>query len=184
MSSRRLPLSLTAAALLFAALPAHAWDPRWEYAVSAGWGSGIDVNSRIDKLELRVAATRRFAPSLSAGLELAGVRFDGTRGGVVADASGFTALPVARWHFLRFGESSCAFEFGFGGSRFARPFPPGGTRWNGYSAWGLGADLDVGAGLGVTGGIRFLHHSNGRGLVTDNPAYDGLSLHLGLRYAR
>ncbi|MFT3917056.1 MAG: acyloxyacyl hydrolase [Anaeromyxobacteraceae bacterium] len=184
MSRRRMPPRLAAAALLLAATPASGWDPRWEYTLAAGWGSGIDVNSRLDKLELRAGAMRRFAPSLSAGLELAAVRFEGTRGGVIADATGVTALPLARWHFLRLGESSCAFEFGFGGARFARPFPPGGTRWNGYSAWGLGADLDLGRGVAVAGGVRFLHHSNGRGLVTDNPAYDGLSFHVGLRYAR
>ena len=173
-----------AVSVALALLPGEARAGETWLAVAAGWGTGIEANADLDKLELRLGLERRFSPALSAGLELAGVRFSGSRDGVGVRTLGLTALPVARWHFLRFGGSSVAFEFGFGGARFASAFPPGGTRWNGYSAFGLSLTAAAGSGLAFTGGVRFLHHSNGRGLVTENPAYDGVSLHAGVAFGR
>jgi hypothetical protein len=162
-----------------AAEPGQIAAPRTTIHWSSGYGQGIEANRRIRKVETRWGVDYRIGAPLSVGVELALLRFVGVRDGRAVDCGGATLLPVVAWHFWRSGQASLAFDLGFGGAVFYPAFPPGGTMFNGYSAVGLQARLPLRRDIGLVVGVRALHHSNGRGFVTENPAFDGLAFNLG-----
>lgn len=148
--------------------------------LSQGWATGISPSESIRKAETRAGLELRVAPPLSLRFELAAVRFAGSRDGRDAGVVGLTALPLLSWHFWRLGPSSLTFDFGLGGAWFSRPFPPGGTALDGYSTVGLGTRIALGHRLFATADARGFHHSNGRGFVADNPAFDGIGVDVGV----
>jgi hypothetical protein len=160
-------------------VPSQAWVLQW----SAGYASGMGINSSIRKAEYRSGLERRFTPAFSFAGEVAVVRFEGARNGRDASTWGVTLLPLARWNFLRGESGRLAFEFGIGGAVFSEKFPPGGTSLNGYSAFGLTAEIALSRHFSLIFGVRELHHSNGRGLVPSNPAYDAISGNMGTSFA-
>lgn len=156
-------------------------EPReWRAYVGGGAGSGVDVNGDIARGEAELGGEVRLGAALSVGAELTGIWFGGTRDGRDAGAKGVAVLPRVAWHFVRGADASLRVELGLGGAWFARPFPPGGTQLNGYSMIGLGGELGLRDGLWAMAGLRLLHHSNGQGLVEDNPAFDGVVGTVGL----
>lgn len=157
-------------------------DSRFYVHASAGYTVGIAPSQDIRKREGRVGGEQVFHPALSGGPEFALVRFTGSRNGQDADSKGGTLLYQLKWHPLRYRGYSLYLGFGFGGAYFLSPFPPGGTRFNGYSFFGAGLVAPVGRHALVLFDVREMHHSNGRGLVADNPAFDGLSFNLGLGF--
>jgi hypothetical protein len=166
-------------ALLLLPSMAVAEPEGWWWKGGAGYVSGVDVNRELSRYELDAAIERRLSPALSFDVELGAVRFQGVRDGRDADADGVVVIPRLAWHFARLGGSSLLLDFGLGGALFSRDFPPGGTRLNGYSAIGVGARLALTEGLQAFAALRLMHHSNGQGLVAENPAFDGVAVSLG-----
>jgi Lipid A 3-O-deacylase (PagL) len=155
-------------------------DPEgWWWKGGAGYGAGVDVNDGLSRYELDTGVERRLSRALSFDVELGAVRFQGVRDGRDAAADGVVVIPRLAWHFARLGGSSLLLDFGLGGALFSRDFPPGGTRLNGYSAIGVGARLALTEELQAFAALRLMHHSNGKGLVADNPAFDGVAVSLG-----
>jgi len=174
-------LSLAAVFLPDAALaqaPQRA-APRTTIHWSSGFGAGIEDSRDIHKVETRWGVDYRVGRPLSVGVELALVRFLGVRDERAAKTLGATLLPVVAWHFWRAGDASLALDIGYGGALFLPAFPPGGTSLNGYSAVGLQGRLPLRRDVVLLIGVRAMHHSNGRGFVADNPAFDGVALNLG-----
>jgi len=167
---------LADAALAQAPRPAA---PRTTIHWSSGFGAGIEDSRNIRKVETRWGVDYRVGPPLSVGLEVALVRFLGERDERAAKTLGATLLPVVAWHFWRSGDASLAFDIGYGGAVFLPAFPPGGTSLNGYSTVGLQGRLPLRRDVVLLLGVRAMHHSNGRGFVADNPAFDGIALNLG-----
>lgn len=177
-----LRVSLTAASLFpydAAAQGGIRAAPRSVVHWSSGFGAGIEASREIHKAETRWGFDYRVGPPLSVGAELAAVRFAGVRDERPAKTIGVTVLPVVAWHFLRVGDASLAIDIGYGGALFLPPFPPGGTSLNGYSAVGLQCRLPLRRDVLLMLGLRAIHHSNGRGFVADNPAFDGVALNIG-----
>lgn len=162
-----------------AAQAASAAAPRSTIHWSSGFGAGVEASRDIHKAETRWGFEYRVGPPLSVGGELAIVRFAGVRDERAAKTIGVTLLPVVAWHFLRVGDASVAIDIGYGGALFLPAFPPGGTSLNGYSAVGLQCRLPLRRDVLLIVGVRAMHHSNGRGFVADNPAFDGLALNIG-----
>lgn len=62
-------------------------------------------------------------------------------------------------------------------------FPPGGTGVNGYLRAGPGAMLKLSDRIALETGYHLSHVSNGAGIVTHNPAYNGHGGYLSIRFA-
>lgn len=151
-------------------------------SATSGVSRGLAVNANIWRLEYRLGFEHRFTPSLSAMGEAAFAHFLGERAGQDVNASAVTLMPLLRWSFVRTSAVRVAFDFGLGGGFFTPEFPPGGTRWNGYSLFGLSGSLALSARQWLVVDIREMHHSNGRGIVDSNPAFDGVSVNLGAAF--
>jgi hypothetical protein len=156
--------------------------PSHQLDLASGFAAGLTPNQSIYKWEQRLGAELRWGAPFSARLELSFVRMAGSRAGRDASCVGVTLLPPLVWHFARFGESSLAFQFGLGGAWFSEPFPPGGTHLNGYSSVGLGVRVALARSTVLMLDGRLLHHSNGRGFVPDNPAFDSVGLDVGVGF--
>jgi hypothetical protein len=171
--------------LALLAAPADAAEPvapsRHDVRVrfESGYAVGIDVNRGIRKADWRGGVDYRWSPAFSTGAEVALVHFVGRRGGRPVDTFGVTVLPLVRWSFVRTGSFACSFDAGLGLALFGDGFPPGGTQLNGYSTFGLAIEHALTDRVALLGGVRAIHHSNGRGFVDDNPAFDGVAIHLG-----
>jgi len=165
-----------------AAEPTRVDMPRTTIQWSSGFAQGIEVNRKIRKVEMRWGIDYRIGPPLSVGVELALVRFVGERDARSVNCVGTTLLPVVAWHFFRSGGASLAFDLGYGGALFHPAFPPGGTALNGYSAVGLQARLPLRRDVSLLLGVRAMHHSNGRGFVSENPAFDGIVFNVGAAF--
>lgn len=156
--------------------PAHAEPIGWQLAAAGGHIGGIAPGADVTGTSLRLGLERRFFAALGAGPELAGLAFTGTRDGARVSARGVAVTYVLRWHAVRRGASSMFFELGWGGALFATRFPPGGTHANGTSMIGAGLQLELGWRIALRVEAREVHVSNGKGIVPENPAFDGLEL--------
>lgn len=147
-------------------------DARADWRVGLGGGgiAGHEPSDQIDGAAVRVGAEYLFHPAFGFGPEVSFVQFSGFRDGPNT-ARGVAATYVARWYALRSNHMSVYGMFGFGGVAFDTPFPRNGTQLDGTSLWGAGVLLGA-----LRLEVRQLHSSNGKGLVLDNPAYDGLEL--------
>lgn len=154
---------------------AHASRTGWGLLTGSGLTWGISPSAEIRRVHLQTGLERHFSSSFSAGIELSGARFVGTRADSVADAVSVSVLPVVRWTFLRLAPVNTYFDFGFGGAFFTPAFPPGGTRLNGHSTFGVGLEFSLRSDVALRLQLRQMHHSNGRGFVTENPAFDGVT---------
>lgn len=147
--------------------------------ISSGYAYGVDINRDIWKVELRAAYDNFFIDELSGGPELSYVHFKGKRNGVDVNTSGITCAYILKWHFTQSEKFSLYFEHGLGGSYFVNEFPPKGTKLNGFSQVGLGVYFKTWEKGLIVFDARLMHHSNGKGIVEKNPAYDGMVFHLG-----
>lgn len=148
-------------------------------SISAGYATGVDLNRDIWKMELRGAYDVYFIDELSGGPELSLVKFSGSRNGFSAATQGITAAYILKWLFLKNNSFSLFFEHGWGFAAFANEFPPQGTKLNGNSLVGLGMFLYTSPKALLLFDARLIHHSNGKGLVENNPAFDGILFHIG-----
>lgn len=100
-----------------------------------------------------------------------------------SDAEGIALGGGLRWTLLEWAGLSA---FAEGSVRFlwtlGTPFPAGGTGVNGFTAWGGGLGYDVGPDLRLEATYHRTHISNGGGIVSWNPAWNGEGVALTLRY--
>ncbi|MCB9905918.1 MAG: acyloxyacyl hydrolase [Planctomycetes bacterium] len=132
---------------------------------------------------LRLGVEHRFRDSFALLGELDLASFDGAPevDGGVSDAAGFGLDGLLRWYAID-GEAWGAFvDFGLGLLATDEAFPSGGTRLNGTRHIGVGAAFDIPGPLALTFSVRQQHVSNGRGLVDDNPSWEGLGAMIGLQ---
>lgn len=154
--------------------------PSWTAQVSRS--RGMSPSDAIERTEIRVQAKRPLSKSVDWGVELGGERFTGERDGRAVRAFGGGLVASLAWNFLPNGVLDPTLVFGWGGAFYTSPFPPGGTRWNGTSWFGLDLASPAAKGLSLVLSLRELHHSNGRGMVATNPAYDAYDLGIGVRW--
>lgn len=134
----------------------------------------------------RLGLAHRFRERFALVGELDGAIIDGDPGQPLpdADTSGFGASVLLRWHALAGERWSLFFEHGLGLLATQADFPPGGTGFNGTRQVGAGLSFELVPGTSLTAGVRQQHVSNGRGLVDDNPSWDGYGVYLGLALDR
>lgn len=94
-------------------------------------------------------------------------------------ASGLGVALLLRWHFLARHRWTAFVDLGWGLVATDEAFPAGGTEVNGTSQYGLGLTFRANDHFDLLVSARQLHLSNGRGLVDDNPSYDGTGFQLG-----
>lgn len=63
-------------------------------------------------------------------------------------------------------------------------FPPGGTPWNFMVRYGIGYNVQLADKRFISFGWRWMHISNGTGLVPSNPAIDANGLFISFKFAR
>lgn len=101
-----------------------------------------------------------------------------------SNAVGLGASGFFRFDVANFSHHNLYVETGYGILLTANRFPSGGTRLNGTVRHGIGYNVRLKSGQFLFFGWRWIHISNGRGFVPDNPAYDGNGIYLGLKFAK
>lgn len=89
-----------------------------------------------------------------------------------------------RWEAINFSHHNFYLETSYGVLYTLEEFPPGGTNWNFSSRYGLGYNIHLSKNRYLFFGWRWMHISNGTGLVPGNPAYDGNGLYLGFKFSK
>ena len=95
------------------------------------------------------------------------------------DTLGADVSALVRWDALRVGSWRGFVEFGLGLMVTDDEFPAGGTSLNGTRHVGAGLAYEIDDDLQLELSLRQQHVSNGRGLVDDNPSWDGFGAFLG-----
>ncbi len=89
-----------------------------------------------------------------------------------------------RWEVANFDHHNFFIEVGHGMLFTLREFPPGGTKWNFSIRRGFGFNVHLKDNRYLTFGWRWMHLSNGRGFIPENPAYEGNGLYIGFKFAK
>jgi len=148
--------------------------------ITAGRVPGNNDNQAVDIAELRLGLGHYFRDRLGFYGELSLYRPTGERNGRSVDTIGLGLAFALRWHFLRRPSYSLYADWGLGLMVGLDPFPPAGTRHNGIPHFGLGLSARFRQDTQLLAGFRQLHISNGKGLVPENPSFDGLGAYLGV----
>ncbi|NOX42469.1 MAG: hypothetical protein GXP19_01860 [Gammaproteobacteria bacterium] len=146
----------------------------------AGAYSGTDDRKGIDIKNISVGASYYMTDGLGLYAELMVLTSRGKLNGLDADTEGLGGFFALRWHFLRSNNWSAFFNHGIGWVTFNDDFPPGGTTLNALLQYGFGMTARVNQSIKLQFGVRAIYISNGRGLVDDNPSYDGQGVYLGI----
>lgn len=150
--------------------------------VAAARWSGYETHAEdVSIRDVRAGYEVPLLPTVSLVGEAGVLLPEGRRGGAEVDATGGTAGVSLVWRPVCGRAGSLSFTHGYGVAYFDRAFPPGGSAWNGTLQFGVGGTLRVADGVALEGGVRHFHVSNGKGLVPQNPAFNGVGVHLGLR---
>ena len=104
--------------------------------------------------------------------------------GMSANTFGTSTLGSVRLELLNLTNHNFYIETQQGMVFTLEPFPPGGTRWNFLVKYGFGYCINLAAKRYLQFGWRWIHISNGTGLVPTNPAYDGSGIYIGFRFAK
>jgi hypothetical protein len=137
----------------------------------------------LDVASARVGLEHYVRQGLSLGGELGVHAVDGaSSAGGDADTAGVSTSALVRWHALQGRGWSACLEFGVGLLATEDSFPVGGTRWNGVRQTGVGVELELTPQLRLGAGVRQQHVSNGKGLVEDNPSWEGQGAYVGLHF--
>lgn len=165
-----------------AAGPPAAASTAGDYQPAATFGAlpGNGDNGDVDIGFLGLEVTHYFREGLGFVSQAGLLRPRGRRDGRSADTGAAAATFGLRWHVHRGHGHSLFLEWGSGGLLALHPFPPGGTRLNAASHFGAGIDVALPRGLGLRAGIRQMHVSNGKGMVAENPSFDGLGGYAGV----
>lgn len=151
---------------------------------SGAWTVSVPGDAReLDLASARLEVGHFVRHGLSVGGELGVHAIDSDASGSgAADTHGASASTLLRWHAFEGRGWSAFMELGVGLLATDDSFPAGGTRWNGLRQAGVGLELELTSQLRLAAGVRQQHVSNGKGLVADNPAWDGQGAYLGLHF--
>ena len=139
---------------------------------------GINENKEINVSNASIGAAYYVTDGLGLYGQLFATLVRGDRDNNSADAEGVGAFFALRWHFLRSKNWSLYMNHGIGPVLFLDDFPPGGTKLNALIQYGLGFSVRTGKSKLMQVGVRHSHISNGKGLVAENPSYDGHGLYV------
>ena len=163
-------------------LPAQAGLPydKGQKLVYAAVGSYDGVNDRktMDMHHLGLGVAYYITDGLGLYGEVLAIAGRGKHEGSQADTEGLGGFFALRWHFIRQGRWSAYLNHGIGPIWFAKAFPPGGTKLNALTQYGVGVSAAVGNTSIINIGLRHSHVSNGKGGVDDNPSFDGRGIYL------
>jgi len=148
--------------------------------ISAGNYSGIEDSKDINISNLSFGKAYYVTDGLGLYGEVLAMATQGERDGIDADVEGIGAFFALRWHFIRMKNWSLFLNHGIGPLLFFEEFPPGGTKLNGLTQYGVGMKIRISNSKFINLGVRHIHISNGKGFVDDNPSYDGHGAYLEL----
>lgn len=169
-------VQMVTAASSFAAFEAGDFYP----TITGGFLHGNGRNDDVQVAAARFGLVHYFRERLGFFSEAAALAPSGRRDGRVVDTVGLGFASGLRWHFRLRPRYGLYAEWGAGFMVATDAFPPQGTSWNGMSYFGAGVNAGAGDGLQILAGLRQMHVSNGKGLVPQNPSFDGLGGYLGL----
>ncbi len=141
-------------------------------------GNGNSSEVHID--EMRLDYGHRFRAHLEFLTQASHYRPRGRRDGIAVDTHGLGLAFALRWHFLEVGRYGLYADWGFGAMGARAPFPPVGTHFNGTPHFGFGLRAELTEQYGTLVELRQRHMSNGQGIVSTNPSFDGLGGFLSL----
>ena len=104
--------------------------------------------------------------------------------GLSANTLGLSLAGSLRIEVLNFSHHNFYIETQQGMLFTLDSFPPGGTVWNFMVKYGIGYTIHLNQNKYLNFGWRWVHVSNGTGLVPTNPAYDGNGIYLGFRFSK
>lgn len=126
-----------------------------------------------DRLDVKLGATAtRARGSIT---QLQGRYEDGTLRSEVLDSPAWGIGPTASGSWRLVEHKAARLNLDASGSvmLYDRGFPAGGSWYNGMLQAGPSLSASLGPGRSLTGGIRWVHISNGQGLGAHNPSFDG-----------
>jgi hypothetical protein len=100
---------------------------------------------------------------------------------VPSNALGVGAGPLARWNFLQFDRWRLFLDAQGDLILNDRPFPPHGTSYDFFLRAGGGVSVRVSDKYWVESAFHFAHISNGQGVDSGNPSWQGRGLSIGIR---
>jgi len=159
----------------------------WVLITTGSFCRGIEEHRDIEIFEGRAGLAYYFRKGLAVSFEVHTNVFQGSQKydsgeKQEVDTVGIGILPMLRWHFLHNPRWSLYLDYGVGPIFTFKAFPPHGTQVNGTPQFGLGVTVHVRNRLNVIGGIRKFHISNGTGMVSSNPSFDGIVGYAGVAY--
>jgi hypothetical protein len=148
--------------------------------VTAGFVPGNGDSEDVEITELRLGLGHYFRERLGFYGEVSLYRPSGQRDARTVDTAALGLAFAVRWHFLRRSSFGLYTDWGMGVMAGLDPFPPAGTNANGTPHFGVGLSARLRQRMQLLVGLRHLHMSNGKGLVAENPSFDGLGAYLGV----
>jgi len=145
--------------------------------ITVGRYSGIDENKAVDISNISLGKTYYVTDGIGLSGEILAILARGKRDTIDANAEGIGGFFALRWHFIRGDKWSLFLNQGIGPVLFMEEFPPGGTKLNALIQYSLGVSAQLREATVLQLGIRHIHISNGKGMVDNNPAYDGRGLY-------
>ena len=139
----------------------------------------IEGNKNIDVFDARTEFGRYLYEGLAVVLSLHATAFRGTRDDISVDTEIVGGACLLRWHFFNGRRISSFIDYGYGIMMAHEAFPPAGTKFNFSAQYGLGMTIKIRDWLHSVIGFRQLHISNGKGMVPENPSFDGAGGYIG-----
>lgn len=153
--------------------------------VSFGYFKPVLDNRPIEFSTLRVGSAISLRPGLSLVGDLGIAKFRGHSiqpddSRIAVDTTSIEASAQLRQALFIAQHWSAHMEWGWGITLTNDDFPPKGTRINATPQFGVRTIWDVSPSFTLTAGLHNFHLSNGKGIVSNNPAYDAWGFSVGL----
>jgi len=160
-------------------------EGRSTLTTTGSWMTSVPGDSRgIEILSTRIDYGQFVRQGLSLGGEFGVHAINGgsTAQGDSGNTSGLSTSGLLRWHPIQGRGWNAFLEIGLGLLATDDAFPAGGTRLNGIRRTGLGVEVELTRRLRLSAGVHQAHVSNGKGLVEDNPSWEGQGAYVGLEF--
>lgn len=131
-----------------------------------------------DRLEIQLGVTASRARGTI--VQRPGSLEDGTLRTVelASSAWGIGPTAAATLKLIDFGQTRLNLDVAGSAMLYDRPFPSGGSRYNGMIQAGPSVRTSLDHGRRLAAGVRWTHISNGQGLGAHNPSFDGRGIYL------
>ena len=145
----------------------------------AHYDKEIEGDKSIEVFDGRNEFGNYFYDGLAVILSLHATAFRGSRDDVSVDTEAVGGACMLRWHFVNQSRFSIYLDYGYGILMAHESFPPAGTKFNFSRQYGLGLTVKIRDWVHGVFGFRQLHISNGKGIVPNNPSFDGAGGYIG-----